>query len=47
MIGRRVCAQAPDYPMQLILGVFDFPERRSADDPAVPELVVHRVRGTG
>ena len=43
----RVCAQAPDYPMQLILGVFDFPERRSAADPAVPELVVHRVHGTG
>ena len=42
----RVCAQAPDYPMQLILGVFDFPDRRSAGEAAVPELVVHRVRGT-
>ncbi len=30
--------------MQLILGVFDFPERRSAGDTAVPELVVHRVQ---
>ena len=43
----RVCTLAPDYPLQLILGVFDFPERRSAADPAVPELVVHRVHGTG
>ena len=42
----RVCAQAPDYPMQLILGVFDFPDRRTADDTAVPELVVHRVSGS-
>jgi hypothetical protein len=36
---------APDYPMQLILGVFDFPDRGPAD-PHVPELVVRRVRGT-
>lgn len=44
----RVCEQAPDYPMQLILGVFDFPDRPSAGDgaPPTPELVVHRVRGT-
>jgi hypothetical protein len=42
----RVCTQAPDYPMQLILGVFDFPDRRTADDTAVPELVVHRVSGS-
>lgn len=43
----RVCAQAPDYPMQLIIGVFDFPAHPSAGaGPApVPELVVHRVRG--
>lgn len=39
--------QAPDYPMQLMLGVFDFPERHDdaiGDDP-VPELVVSHVRG--
>jgi Glycosyl hydrolases family 16 len=41
----RVCEQAPDYPMQLILGVFDFPDRRTDGDTTVPELVVHRVRG--
>lgn len=38
-------AQSPDYPMQLILGVFDFPDRGAAD-PVVPELVVRRVTGT-
>ena len=39
--------QAPDYPMQLMIGVFDFPSR-AADDAevvAVPELVVSHVRG--
>ena len=40
-----MCEQAPDYPMQIVLGVFDFPDRRSADDTVVAELVVHRVRG--
>lgn len=37
-------SQAPDYPMQLILGVFDFPDRPHGD-VAVPELVVGRVLG--
>ncbi len=37
--------QSPGYPMQLILGVFDFPER-VADPRFVPELVVSRVTGT-
>ncbi len=39
--------QAPDYPMQLMLGVFDFPAR-AADPTArmpVPELVISHVRG--
>lgn len=39
----RTVRQAPDYPMQLILAVFDFP-RRAAPGP-VPELVVRRVTG--
>ena len=43
----RVCAQAPGYPLQLILGVFDFPDRRPPGNLTVPELVVHRVHGTG
>lgn len=40
----RTVQQAPQYPMELILGVFEFPERRRADRPRItPELVVHRV----
>jgi len=37
--------QAPDYPMQLILGVFEFPGRAPAGqaEAPVPELVVRRV----
>lgn len=40
-------AQAPDYPMQLMLGVFDFPDRApsAARELLVPELVVSHVRG--
>jgi Glycosyl hydrolases family 16 len=40
--------QAPDYPMQLMIGVFDFPAREPGGDagvPPVPELVVSRVTG--
>ncbi|GAA0799697.1 glycoside hydrolase family 16 protein [Spirilliplanes yamanashiensis] len=40
----REVGQAPDYPVQLVLGVFDFPDRPG---PAghVPALVVSHVRG--
>jgi hypothetical protein len=41
---------APDYPMQLILGVFDFPDRAPVGqvEVPVPELVVRQVlAGTG
>lgn len=43
----RSCAQAPDYPMQLIVGLFDFPDQLDPDDrePTTPELVLHRVTG--
>jgi beta-glucanase (GH16 family) len=42
----RRCGPPPSYRMQLMLAVFDFPERASDDDQdAVPELVVERVRG--
>ncbi|WP_035812958.1 glycoside hydrolase family 16 protein [Jiangella gansuensis] len=42
---RRV-NQAPDYPMQLMIGVFDFPARAAGrGDSSVPELVVAHVRG--
>lgn len=42
----RELDQAPGYPVQLMVGIFDFPARpRSADDPDVPEMVVSRVVG--
>ncbi|WP_370619765.1 glycoside hydrolase family 16 protein [Mumia qirimensis] len=46
----RQVSQAPDYPMQLILGVFDFPGRASPAEqdgavPPTPRLVVERVVG--
>jgi hypothetical protein len=46
--GRRVktVGQAPDYPMQMMVAVFDFPEK-AASAPAghVPVLAVDWVRG--
>jgi len=39
----REIAQAPNYPMQLMLGVFDFPGRGGA--PGVPEMVISHVKG--
>jgi hypothetical protein len=43
----RHCAGPPTYPVQLMLAVFDFPERSTGDDTEpVPELVVDRVEGT-
>lgn len=44
----RELAQAPDYPVQLMLGVFAFPDRhpdRAVAEPS-PELVVSRVQVT-
>jgi Glycosyl hydrolases family 16 len=43
----RRSAQSPDYPVQLMLGLFDFPakaEPGGAEEP-VPELFVTHVRG--
>ena len=38
--------QAPDYPLQLMIGVFDFPARAvDGREPAVPELIVSHVGG--
>ena len=37
--------QAPDYPMELIIAVFDFPDAAGSTD-VMPELVVSRVLGT-
>ncbi|MEV0717825.1 glycoside hydrolase family 16 protein [Asanoa sp. NPDC050611] len=42
VVVRRL-AQAPAYPMQLMLGVFDFPDK--GGPVAVPELVVSHVSG--
>ncbi len=42
-VVRRI-GQAPDYPVQLMIGVFDFPAK-GTDEGAVPELVVTRVTG--
>ena len=42
----RVLDQAPDYPLQLMIGIFEFPARPASDrEPAVPELIVSHVRG--
>jgi beta-glucanase (GH16 family) len=40
----RSCPGAPSYPMQLMLAVFDFPERAPADDH-VPTFTVDYLRG--
>ena len=40
----RSLDQAPDYPVQLMVGLFDFPDRDPADH-STPELVASRVRG--
>lgn len=38
--------QSPDYPMQLMIGVFDFPAKRSAASASfTPEMTVARVTG--
>jgi len=44
-VTTRTADQAPDYPMMLILGVFDFPDRRGPADH-VPHLRVTHVTGT-
>ncbi len=43
----RTAGQAPDYPMQLIIGLFDFPEQPDPGglEPDEPTLMVHRVSG--
>lgn len=45
----RELTQAPDYPVQLMLGVFEFPDRHRelGPDPTAPELVVSRVQVLG
>jgi hypothetical protein len=37
--------QAPDYPMQMMIAVFDFPAKAAPGDDHVPEFAVDYVRG--
>ncbi|MGI5130608.1 glycoside hydrolase family 16 protein [Pseudonocardia sp. CA-107938] len=41
----RRLGQSPDYPVQLMLAVFDFPAKAAPGDDLEPELVVSHVRG--
>jgi beta-glucanase (GH16 family) len=42
----RSCPRPPTYPMQMMVAVFDFPDRSTGeDDAAVPELIVDYLRG--
>ncbi len=42
----RTVEQAPDYPMQLIIGVFHYPASAAVFGTSeVPQLTVHRVTG--
>jgi Glycosyl hydrolases family 16 len=42
----RTVGQAPDYPMQLIVGLFDFPDRGSPGEPeSEAELIGRSVKG--
>jgi hypothetical protein len=42
----RSCSGPPSYPMQMMIAVFDFPDRSTgADSAAVPELIVDYLRG--
>jgi hypothetical protein len=43
-VETRTCARPPTYPMQLMLAVFDFPDRATeAEREHVPRLLVDRV----
>jgi hypothetical protein len=42
----RTSGQSPDYPMQLMIGVFDFPGQvNGKEPPGVPEMWVSRISG--
>ncbi len=42
----RSCPRPPTYPMQMMIAVFDFPDRSTGgDSDAVPELIVDYLRG--
>lgn len=42
----RSVGQSPSYPMQMMIAIFDFPERATPDDDGhVPRLFVDEIRG--
>ena len=45
-VVHRRCPRPPTYPLQLMITVYDFPDRSTGDDGhLVPRLVVDRVAG--
>jgi Glycosyl hydrolases family 16 len=43
----RSCSHPPNYPMQMMVAVFDFPDRSTgSDSDAIPELIVDYIPGT-
>jgi beta-glucanase (GH16 family) len=47
-VTRKTVAQAPDYPVQLMLGIYEFPESVERPPDAYPKVFeVDYVRGYG
>ena len=40
----RVVHQSPGYPMQMMVAVFDFPQRATDDETHVPRLLIDEIR---
>ena len=40
----RRCPAPPAYPLQIMIGVFDWPDLPGADTAPVPELRIDRIR---
>ncbi|MCW2839532.1 MAG: glycoside hydrolase family 16 [Aeromicrobium sp.] len=45
-VRTRTVEQSPGYPLQMMIGVFDFPDRGRPGDDHVPRLLVDEVRAT-
>lgn len=41
----RTCPSPPEYPMQLMIAVFDFPTEATPDDTLTPEFHLDYIRG--
>ena len=46
LLGVKTVEQAPDYPLQLMLSIYEFPEGRREPDAYPKEFVVDYVRGS-